>query len=86
MIAPIDKVRGEGNCGRATGRGKEACECVRQGRPDFAAGRMLTKAARRRTETSYQAGSVRRVGTTPRSRSLTTVQVKGALVQRQITF
>ena len=28
MIAPIDKVRGEGNCGRATDRGEEACECV----------------------------------------------------------
>ena len=28
MIAPIDKVRGEGNCGRVTDRGEEACECV----------------------------------------------------------
>jgi len=52
MIAPIDKVRGEGNCGRATDRGEEACECVRKCRPDFAAGRILTKAARLRTETS----------------------------------
>ena len=42
MIAPIDKVRGEGNCGRATDRGEEARECVRKCRPDFAAGRILT--------------------------------------------
>jgi hypothetical protein len=51
MIAPIDQVRGEGNCGRATDRGEEACECVRKRRPDFAAGRILTRAARLRTET-----------------------------------
>jgi hypothetical protein len=70
MIAPIDKVRGEGNCGRATDRGKEAG----------------TSAARLRTETSYKAGVARRVGTTPRSRSQTAAQVKGELVQRQITL
>jgi len=86
MIAPIDKVRGEGNCGRATDRGEEACECVRKYRPDFAAGRILTKAARLRTETSYKAGSGRRVSTTSRSRSQTPVQVNGELVQRKITF
>jgi hypothetical protein len=86
MIAPIDKVRGEGNCGRATDRGEEACECVRKYRPDFAAGRILTTAARLRTETSYKAGSVRRVTTTSRSRSQTTVQVNDELVQRKITF
>ena len=28
MIAPIDKVREEGNCGRVTDRGEEACEDV----------------------------------------------------------
>ena len=56
MIAPIDRVRGEGSCGRVTDRGEEACECVRKCRPDFAAGRILTKAARLRTETSYKAG------------------------------
>jgi len=70
MIAPIDKARGEGNCVRATGGGKEAG----------------TSAARLRTETSYQAGSVRRVSTTSRSRSQWTEQVKGELVQRQITL
>ena len=86
MIAPIDKVRGEGNCGRATDRGEEACECVRKCRPDFAAGRILTKAARLRTETPYKAGSGRRVSQSSRSRSQTPVQVNGELVQRKITF
>jgi hypothetical protein len=70
MIAPIDKVRGEGNCVRATERGEEAG----------------TSAARLRTETSYKAGVARRVSTTSRSRSQTTAQVNGELVQRQITF
>lgn len=70
MIAPIGKARGEGNCGRATDRGEEAG----------------TTAARLRTETSYKAGSVRRVGTTPRSRSQLTGQVKGELARRQITL
>ncbi len=86
MIAPIDKVRGEGNCGRATDRGEEACECVRKCRPEFAVGRILTKAARLRTETSSKAGSGRRVSTTSRSRSQTPVQVNGELVQRKITL
>ena len=86
MIAPIDKVRGEGNCGRATDRGEEASECVRKCRPDFAVGRILTKAARLRTETSSKAGSGRRVSTTSRSRSQTPVQVNGELVQRKITL
>ena len=86
MIAPIGKVLGEGNCGRVTDRGEEACECVRKYRPDIAAGRILTKAARLRTETSYKAGSTRRVTTTSRSRSQTVVQVNGELAQRQITF
>ena len=33
-VTPIDQVRDEGHCGRATDRGKEACECVREYRPD----------------------------------------------------
>jgi hypothetical protein len=86
MIAPIDKVRGEGNCGRATDRGEEACECVRKRRPEFAAGRILTSAARLRTETSYKAGVVGRVSTTSRSLSQATTQVNDELVQRQITL
>jgi hypothetical protein len=70
MIAPIDKARGEGNCGRATDRGEEAG----------------TSAARLRTETSYKAGGAGRAGTTPQSRSQTAAQVKDELVQRQITL
>ena len=86
MIAPIDKVRGEGNCGRATGRGEEACECVVKLTNQTVVGRILTSAARLRTETSYKAGVARRVGTTRRSPSQTTAQVKDELAQRQITF
>jgi hypothetical protein len=75
MIAPIDKVRGEGNCRRATGRGKEACECVVKPTGIVVVGRILTSAARLRTETSYKAGPARRVSTTSQSRSQTTAQV-----------
>ena len=86
MIAPIDKARGEGNCGRATDRGEEACECVRKYRPEFAVGHILTSAARLRTETSYKAGVARRVSTTSQSRSRITAQVNDEFVQRQITL
>jgi hypothetical protein len=87
MIAPIDKVRGEGNCARVTERGEEACERVRKRRVCYSPpGRVLTKTARLRTETSYKAGSVRRVSPTSRSRSQLTVQVNDELVQRSITF
>ena len=86
MNAPIDKVLDDGNCGRATDRGEEACECVRKYRPVFAAGRILVKAARLRTETSYKAGPVRRVSTTSRSRSQTIDLVNGELVRRNITL
>jgi hypothetical protein len=34
-VTPIEKVLDEGNCGRVTDRGKEACECVRKCRPDI---------------------------------------------------
>ena len=85
MIAPIGKVRGEGNCGRVTDRGEEACECVRKCRPEIAVGRILTSVARLRTETSHKAGVARRVSTTSRSRSQTTTQVNDELVQRQTT-
>ena len=60
MISPIGKVLGEGNCVRVTERGEEACECVDKPTSVFVVGRILTKAARLRTETSYKAGSVRR--------------------------
>jgi len=86
MSTPIGKVLDEGNCVRATGGGEEACECVRKYRPDNAAGHILIKAARLRTETSYKAGSGRRVTTTSRSRSQTPVQVNDELVQRKITL
>ena len=86
MITPIDKARGEGNCGRVTDRGEEACECVRKYRPDFAAGRILAKAARLRTETSYKAGSARRVSQSSPSRSRNVVQVNDELAQRKSTF
>jgi hypothetical protein len=86
MTTPIDKVRGEGNCGRATGRGEEACECAVKLTNSIVVSRILTSAARLRTETSYKAGVARRVSTTSQSRSQTTAQVKDELAQRQITF
>jgi hypothetical protein len=70
MKTPIDKVRDEGNRGRATDRGKEAG----------------VTAARLRTETPYKAGRVGRVSTTSQSRSQSICQVNGELVQRNITF
>jgi hypothetical protein len=86
MTTPIGKVLDEGNCGRATDRGEEACECVRKYRPDFAAGHILVKAARLRIETSYKAGSGWRVSTTSRSRSHAPDQVNDELAQRSITL
>ena len=86
MTTSIGKVLDEGNCGRATDRGEEACECVRKCRPDFAVGHILVKAAGLRTETLYKAGSGWRVSTTSRSRSQTPVQVNGELAQRSITL
>ena len=74
MSTPIDKVLDEGNCARATEGGEEACECVRKCRPDIAVGRICVKAARLRTETSYKAGSTRRVTDPSRSRSQSVVQ------------
>ena len=70
MTTPIGKALGESNCAQATEGGKEAG----------------AKTARLRTETSYKAGSVRRVSTTSRSRSQTIDQVKGGLAQRKFTF
>ena len=68
MSAPIDKARGDGNCVRVTGGGKEAG----------------AKAARLRTETRYKAGGVRRVSPSSQRRSQTTAQVNRELVQRKI--
>ena len=47
---------------------------------------ILIKAARLRTETSYRAGSTRRVSPSSRSRDQSVVQVNDELVQRSITF
>ena len=82
------QVLDEGNCGRATDCGEEACEDVRKRRVciNTPPGHLLVKAARLRTETSYKAGSGRRVSPTSRSRSQTPVQVNDELVQRKITF
>jgi hypothetical protein len=81
------KVLDEGNCGRATDRGEEACGCVGKRRVCLSLpGHILVKAARLRTETSYKAGSTRRVSPSSRSRSQSVAQVNGELAQRNITF
>ncbi len=93
MTTSREQARGEGNCARATERGKEACECMGKRRvcrqPSVRHSLLeciLTKSARLRTETSYKAGSVRRVSPTSRSRILSIDQVKGELVQRKPMF
>lgn len=87
MIAPTDKVLDEGNCGRVTDRGEEACECVRKRRVCLSPpGHILVKSARLRTETSYKAGLPRRVGHASRSRSQQGSKVNDELVQGQFTF
>ena len=87
MSTPIGKVLDEGNCGRVTDRGEEACGCMGKRRVCLSPpGCIHVKAARLRTETSYKAGSTRRVSPTSRSRSQSVVQVNGELVQRKITF
>ena len=68
------QVLDEGNCGRVTDRGEEACDRMRKRRvcccfgSDSPLGCDLIKAARLRTETSYKAGAVRRVSPSSRSR------------------
>ena len=87
MSTPIGKARGEGNCGRVTNRGKEACECVRQADTQhFVVGRILTKPARLRTETASQAGPSRRVSQASQSRSRPGGKVNAELVQGKFTF
>ena len=55
MIAPIDKVPDEGNCGSLTDRGEEACEEMRKRWVFMSSppGALLVEAARLRTETSH---------------------------------
>ena len=58
MIDPINEVLDEGNCGRVTDLGEEACECVRKHRVCLSPPRhILVKSARLRSGTSYKAGS-----------------------------
>jgi hypothetical protein len=91
MKTSREQARGEGNCAGATQGGKEACECMGKRRvcrlPSVRHSLLeciLTESARLRTETSYKAGSVRRVSQTSRSRTLSIDQVKGELVQRKL--
>jgi hypothetical protein len=80
------QVLDEGNCGRVTDRGEEACEDVRKRQVCLSPpGRLLIKAARLRTETSSKAGTVRRAGQSRAKPFQTTVQVNDELVQRSIT-
>jgi hypothetical protein len=95
MTTSREQARGEGNCGRVTDRGKEACEWLGKRRvcrlPSVRHSLLeciLTKSARLRTETFYKAGSVRRVSPTSRMpqerhHRLSTDLVKGELVQRK---
>jgi len=87
MIDIEREVRDEGNCGRVTDRGEEACEDVRKRQVcSSPPGHLLVKAARLRTETPYKAGPVRRARPSVRSRPQSTDQVNGELVQRSITL
>jgi hypothetical protein len=87
MIDLQRQVLDEGNCGRVTDRGEEACEDVRKRQVcSSPPGHLLIKAARLRTETSYKAGTVRRAGTTRAKPFQTTLQVNDELVQRSITL
>ena len=80
------QVLDEGNCGRATDRGEEACEDVRKRQVCLSPpGLLLIKAARLRTETLYKAGVVRRAGTSRAKPFQTTAQVNNELAQRSIT-
>ncbi len=86
MTTPIEKVLDEGNCGRATDRGEEACVWMRKRRVCLTPpGPTIAEVARLRTETSYKAGPVRRACPSVRSRSQSTDQVNDELVQRNIT-
>ena len=87
MIHSRSEVLDEGNCGRVTDRGEEACGDVRKRWVCLPPPRhLLVKPARRRTETSYKAGSIRRARTTCRSRLQSSELVNDALVRGSITF
>jgi hypothetical protein len=81
------QVLDEGNCGRVTDRGEEACGCMGKRRVcQSPPGCIHVKAARLRTETSYKAGSTRRVSTTSQSRTQSVGQVNDELERRSITL
>ncbi len=64
---------------------KHEVKATAEGRPTVER-KLEPRPARLRTETSYKAGSGRRVSPTSRSRSQTPVQVNGELAQRKITL
>ena len=67
--------------------GRQPASALRKCQPDDSPLAALSpRPARLRTETSYKAGSVRRVSQSSRSRSQRTAQVNGELVQGQFTF
>ena len=67
--------------------GRKPANALRKCRPDETPPAAFSpRPARRRTETSYKAGSTRRVSQSSRSRSQSVAQVNDALVQGQFTL
>ena len=67
--------------------GRQPADALRKCRPDLSPPTASSpRPARLRTETSYKAGSTRRVSQSSRSRSQRTVQVNDELAQGQFTF
>jgi hypothetical protein len=64
---------------------KHEVKATAEGRPTVGR-KPEPRPARLRTETSYKAGSARRVSQSSRSRSQAVAQVNGELVQGQLTF
>ena len=80
-------VRGEGNCGTVTDRGKEACEDVRKRRVCIIATRTLhTKPARLRTETLYEADALGELAADNEASPEDEAEVDGEFGQGKITF
>ncbi len=90
MTAMKVQAHGEGNCGRVTDRGKEACECMGKYRvcrlPSVHHSPLdciHTESARLRTETSYKAGLAGEQAQHCEAQYLSVDQVKDELVQRK---
>ena len=84
------RTHGEGNCGTATDRGKEACECMGKYRvcrlPSVHHSPLdciHTESARLRTETSYKAGPAGEQAQHCEAQCLSVDQVMDELVQRK---